>query len=742
MRASRTLLGFGVGLAAGLLLLGAAEAYVRIQINGKLLSWGSPNLSWNLHLAGSDDLPDGSHEFAILEAFAAWESAAGSNFGFVRGADVANGPAAANHVVMFDEVNETGYFPNGAGIVAITPISYDVGSGQILDADIVFNAKDYTWSVTSAPGSFDVQDVLTHEIGHFIGLDHSPSVTCSMWPYVSFGQWLHRSLSLDDRNGAIAISPIGNPSRLTGIVRRAGVPVPGASVHAIRTDDGRHVGNALAGADGVFEIRGLPAGAYHVYAAPLEGAMSTANLTGNGPVSTAFAAAFLGGFSAPSVVTINPNATTNLGNLNVFADRPWVESTSGPVLMGRNDSKTVTVYGSGFEADQMSFVVKSPFLTVSNVESGASWARATVNTAVGTPYGAYDVYVRDSSGIFDAASALIEVAAPAPILGNLSSIVGNAAGGEVINLIGSGFQSGAAVLFGGFEAAAVEYVDPNTLNVTTPNALPGEVHVSVHNPDGQSDQLDDAFSFTAQPLFTQLFPIAGHQDGGTAVLVNGASFALNIQVLLDNQPVAVEWISPKLLSIVTPAHVEGPVNLTLRNPSEPDTEVINAFSFVTTPDPRILSFTPGKGPKGGGTKVAITGINLGEVDEVRFGTDPVTALGGKLAATMEVLTAGRVEATTASQPNAGTYGIIARTATGQGAFMSGFTFESPTSNSGGSGASLPGAGGCGGVIGNRVDARSVRGELLGFGLGWAAWLLLRRRRSLQTVAATRDIMKG
>jgi hypothetical protein len=729
MRASRVLLAFAAGLALGLCALDAARGYERIQINGKELGWSSPTIAWNLHLAGSDDLPDGSHEFAVRRAFDAWAAAAGSKLAFTRGPDVASSPSGADHVVMFDETNATGYFPLGSGIVALTPISYDVGSGTILDADVIFNARDYTWSVTGAPNTFDVQDVLTHEIGHFVGLDHTPSVTGTMWPYVAYGQWLHRSLTMDDRNGAIALAPMGTPARLTGIVRRAGVPVPGAVVHAIRADDGRHVCNALSGADGVFEMKGMPAGDYHVYAAPLEGGMTSANLTGNGPVSTAFAAAFLGGFAAPSVVAVAPNATTNLGNLNVFADRPWVESTSAPGILRRGETRTVTVYGSGFEAGQMAFAIKSPFFSVSNVESGTTWARADVTVGVGTPYGAYDVYVRDSGGFFEAASALLEVAAPPPDLVLLSTGVGNAVGGEVVTLSGSGFQDGCAVLFGGFEAAAVEFVDAQTLHATTPLAAPGDADVSVHNPAGQHDVLADAFTFTAQPVFTRLFPSAGYEGGGTSVLVNGASFAPDVQVFLDGQLVDSEWLGPKLLRFVTEPHALGAVGLLLRNPGEPDTAADDAFHFVATPDPRILSFTPGKGPQAGGTRVALTGLHLDAVAEVRFGADPVTALGGQLAAALNVVGDARVEATTVHAPAAGTFGIVARTANGQGAFASGFVFEGAgVTNPGGSGASLPGAGGCGGVVGGRADPRSARGELLGFAIGWALWQCLRRAR--------------
>lgn len=729
MAASRRLAAFAAGLALGLGLLGAARGYVRIQINGTTLRWSSPNLTWNLHSAGSEDLPDGSHAFAIRHAFQAWEDAAGSNVAFTRGPDAATGPSGPTHVVMFDETNETGYFPPSSGIVALTPLSYDVGSGTILDADVIFNARDYAWSVTGATNTFDVQDVLTHEIGHFIGLDHTPAIVGTMWPYVSMNQWLHRSLTLDDRNGAVAVAPAGNPTRLTGIVRRAGAPVPGATVHAIRVVDGRHVCDALAAADGTFEMRGLPAGDYWVYAAPLEGAMSAANLTGNGAVSTAFAPAFLGGFAAPAIVTMNAGATTNLGNLNVFADRPWMETTAGPQIMRRGESRTITVYGSGFEAGLMTFTVKSPFLSVSNVVSGTTFVRADVSAGVGTPFGSYDVYVRDSAGMFEAATALIEIVADAPTIGSLSSSTGGSAGGELLDVFGSGFQDGCMALFGGFEAGAVEWVDETHLRVTTPAADPGTVDFSLHNPDGQFALEEDAFAFTAKPVFHQLFPASGQAEGGTEVLINGDAFAPDVQAFLDGTPVLTAWLSPKLLRLRTAAHAEGAVSLTLRNPGEPDEVVDEAFTFVPTPDPKILVFTPGKGPKSGGTLVALIGDHLAGIDEVRFGTDPVSALGGKRAASMEVLSAARVEATTASSPAAGTFGIVAVAANGQGAFATGFTFESSGStNPGGSGASLPGAGGCGGVVGGgRADPRSARGELLGFALGWAVWAMRRRR---------------
>ncbi len=728
-RAERALLAFAAGAAIGLGGAGVARAYVRIAVNGEVLAWSSPNLTWNLHQGGSQDIADGSHEVAIAKAFDAWQSVAGSTLAITRGLDTANGPESGTHVVMFDENGATGYFPQGSGIVALTPISYDLGSGVILDADIIFNARDYGWSTDGTLGTFDLQDVATHEIGHFVGLDHSPTLTGSMWPYVSLNQWLHRSLSLDDRSGAIAVAEQGSQTRLSGTVRRAGNPVSGAVVCAVNAGDGRLTTIALSASDGSWVIRGAPIGDYHVYACPLEGAMSAANLTGNGAVNTNFAAAFYGGFGSPTTFALGAAGNVICGNLALPANAALAETTSTSVLLRRGQSQYVTVFGGGFTAGQMDFLVKSPHLALSQADSGTTWARALVTVAADATLGSYDVYVRDPAGDFDAATGVIEVIAAAPSVQSLSAASGTASGGELVDIAGSGFQNGCYVLFGGVEALAVELVDTGTLRATTPTAAPGLVPVAVHNPDGQHDALADAFLFSAQAEFTQLFPVAGQTAGGTRLLVNGGAFAQNMQVLLDGQALAVTWLSERLVEATTPAHAVGAVDLILRNPSEPDTVLPGAFQFVVSPDPAIASFTPTKGPKTGGTRVRLNGANLAGVVEVRFGVDPITALGGTSADAVAVVSGARVDATTGSHESAGVFGVVAVTANGQAALAGGFTFEGSGSvNPGGSGLNLPG-GGCAGSLGGRAGDPAARaGDACVLGLWIGAFLLLRRRR--------------
>ncbi len=67
--------------------------------------------------------------------------------------------------------------------IGLTTTTYRVSSGQILDADIEFNAASFHFTTANGPicsgGNYsncvwiDVQNTATHEFGHSLGLDHT-----------------------------------------------------------------------------------------------------------------------------------------------------------------------------------------------------------------------------------------------------------------------------------------------------------------------------------------------------------------------------------------------------------------------------------------------------------------------------------------------------------------------------------------------------------------------------------------
>ncbi|MBI5526970.1 MAG: matrixin family metalloprotease [Deltaproteobacteria bacterium] len=110
----------------------------------------------------------------------------------------------------------TGSWPDelgGAGVIAVcTPAIYS--DGVIRDADIRFNAADFQWSLTGEAGKMDVQNIATHEEGHFLGLDHTEVLDATMYPYSTKGDTERRTPKKDDINGVCHIYP--NSEAATG----------------------------------------------------------------------------------------------------------------------------------------------------------------------------------------------------------------------------------------------------------------------------------------------------------------------------------------------------------------------------------------------------------------------------------------------------------------------------------------------------------------------------------------------
>jgi hypothetical protein len=90
----------------------------------------------------------------------------------------------------------------------LTVIWHDPDSGEIFDADMQLNetmGELQACAQSCPPGVVDLQNVVTHEAGHFLGLGHSPIPTASMHDEARLGETRKRYLGPDDQAGLCAI---------------------------------------------------------------------------------------------------------------------------------------------------------------------------------------------------------------------------------------------------------------------------------------------------------------------------------------------------------------------------------------------------------------------------------------------------------------------------------------------------------------------------------------------------------
>ncbi len=158
---------------------------------------------------------------------------------------------------------------SGTGVVGVTAVTYRNNTGEIIEADILIN-DNFGFSTTVNQSEF-LGNVLTHELGHFLGLGHSQVIGSSMFYALTRGQ---SQVSNDDQSGVYSIYPTGDQNKVSlsgkvvGGVKLA--TVFGAHVEAISVKSGKVEGAAISEIDGTFIIDGLAKNEqYHIYTKPI-----------------------------------------------------------------------------------------------------------------------------------------------------------------------------------------------------------------------------------------------------------------------------------------------------------------------------------------------------------------------------------------------------------------------------------------------------------------------------------------
>ena len=251
----------------------------------------------------------------------------------------------------------------------------------------------------------------------------------------------------------------------------------------------------------------------------------------------------------------------------------------------------------------------------------------------GVTDGATMTMTKDAAGAYQASygpyfSLAPVVPPPAPTITKIIPTSGPDTGGTLVDIVGTDLTGATAVDFGGTAGTGLT-VDPSggLATVTTPAHTAGAAPVTITTPAGTSAA--KTFTFEAPvvvpaPTITSIAPDHGDNTGGTAVIIAGTDLTDMTTVTVDGASVPFTVLSDGALTIVTPAHADGPVGLvvtTTHGTSGPATFTFEAPCIPAPTGPTIAGIIPGEALPG--ATIQIVGTNL---------TDATVTMCGETAA--------------------------------------------------------------------------------------------------------------
>ena len=298
----------------------AVSAYLSLgtTVNGSSVStrWTSMPVKYFITNRSIDNVSANQLQAAATQSFGTWAAvttatSSASFAGFTNAEPVRDDGATVIGFQVHSELERT---------LGVTSFTVDRTNGALVEADIFLNSF-FDWSTASngEPNRFDVQSILTHEIGHLLGLGHSLLGETELRPQggrrvigkrsvmfpiaYAVGTTLDRTLQDDDRAGLSATYPTGqflhDKGSVMGHVTLDGAGIFGAHVVAFNTKTQEMVGGFSLNGGGQFSIDGLTPGVYILRVEPLDDADIASFFDAAAKVELGFKAMF-----HPKLVTV------------------------------------------------------------------------------------------------------------------------------------------------------------------------------------------------------------------------------------------------------------------------------------------------------------------------------------------------------------------------------------------------------------------------------------------------------
>ncbi len=168
--------------------------------DGATLHWKDSNIDFYINTNNSP-ISAGETEQALVQAAESW------NFSHTE--LTYQGTTSINNISHQDEHFTVFFDPSWSedpDILALT-YTWSNSEGEIVHFDIAINSDDHDWAVDGSSEKHDLQNTITHEFGHVLGLDHSEISDATMSPSSPAGELSKRELHEDDLLGYQIIYP-------------------------------------------------------------------------------------------------------------------------------------------------------------------------------------------------------------------------------------------------------------------------------------------------------------------------------------------------------------------------------------------------------------------------------------------------------------------------------------------------------------------------------------------------------